>query len=71
MLTPVKAIRAKCMDCTCDQPTEIKLCPIESCPLFPYRFGKNPNRKLSEEQKEKSRERLEKARIALSESKNA
>lgn len=44
MLTPMKAIRAKCLDCMCDQPQEVRLCPCESCPLWPYRMGHNPNR---------------------------
>ena len=39
---PVKAIRAKCMRCTCDQPGEIDKCPIVDCPLYPFRYGKNP-----------------------------
>lgn len=43
--TPLKAIRAKCLDCMCDQPMEVRLCPSESCPLWPYRMGHNPNRK--------------------------
>lgn len=43
MLTPMKAIRAKCLDCSCGSANEVKLCPITACPLFPYRFGKNPN----------------------------
>ena len=41
-LTPIKAIRAKCMDCTCYQPKEIRECPITSCPLWPYRMGHRP-----------------------------
>ena len=45
MLSPLKAIRAKCLDCMCDQPQEVRLCPCESCPLWPYRMGHNPNRK--------------------------
>lgn len=45
ILTPVKAMRAKCLDCCCNQPTEVKLCPITDCPLYPYRMGHNPNRK--------------------------
>ena len=45
MLTPIKAIRAKCLDCCTDQIAEVRLCPSESCPLYPYRMGKNPNRK--------------------------
>lgn len=42
ILTPVKAIRAKCMDCTCNQYIEIKLCPVKDCPLYPYRMGHRP-----------------------------
>lgn len=45
MLTPMKAIRAKCLDCTINQPQEVRLCPCEDCPLYPYRMGHNPNRK--------------------------
>jgi hypothetical protein len=41
-LTPIKAIRAKCMDCTCNQPKEIRECPIIGCPLWPYRMGHRP-----------------------------
>lgn len=43
MLTPMKAIRAKCLDCSCGSANEVKHCPITNCPLFPYRSGKNPN----------------------------
>jgi hypothetical protein len=35
-----KAIRAKCMDCSTFSYTEVTLCPVEECSLFPYRFGK-------------------------------
>ena len=44
MLTPIKAIRAKCLDCCCGQRNEVVVCPCADCPLYPYRFGKNPNR---------------------------
>ena len=37
----LKAIHSKCMECTCDQPKEIKLCPCKHCPLWDYRFGLN------------------------------
>lgn len=43
-LTPLKAIRTKCLDCSAFQPKEVRLCPDKECSLFPYRFGKNPNR---------------------------
>ncbi len=45
MLSPLKSIRAKCLDCMCDQPMEVRLCPCNDCPLYPYRMGHNPNRK--------------------------
>lgn len=45
MLTPLKAIRAKCLDCMCDQLAEVRQCPCEDCPLYPFRMGHNPNRK--------------------------
>ena len=45
ILTPVKAIRAKCLDCSNGQYNEVKLCPCTDCPLYPYRLGHNPNRK--------------------------
>ena len=32
-LTPLKAIRKKCLDCCAGQEKEVKLCPIEDCPL--------------------------------------
>ena len=64
--TPIKAIRAKCMDCCYDQRDEVKLCPAKDCPLWPFRLGKNPNRvrNLTDEQKQAAKERLAKAREA-------
>ena len=41
-LTPLKAIRAKCRDCTCNQHVEIRECPITDCPLYEYRMGHRP-----------------------------
>lgn len=41
-LTPLRAIRAKCRDCMCNQVAEIRKCPITSCPLYPYRMGHRP-----------------------------
>ncbi|MBU2541339.1 MAG: hypothetical protein KJ593_05520 [Candidatus Omnitrophica bacterium] len=43
-LTPIKAIRAKCLDCSAGQPSEVRSCEITDCALFMYRFGKNPKR---------------------------
>ena len=45
MLSPLKSIRQKCLDCMYDQPSEVRLCPCKDCALYPYRMGHNPNRK--------------------------
>lgn len=55
---PVKAIRAKCIDCMCGQVSEIPLCTCTDCALYPFRMGKNPyrtKREYSEEQLEAKR----------------
>ena len=52
---PVKAIREKCLDCCCGSATEVNLCTITDCALYPFRNGKNPYRK----QRERSPEELE------------
>lgn len=58
---PVKAIRAKCLDCCCGSAHAVSLCPCEDCSLFPFRFGKNPyraKREYTEEQRAAMRDRL-------------
>lgn len=50
----LKAIRKKCIDCCIGQHSEVKICPITDCSLWPYRMGKNPfhQRKMTAEQKQ-------------------
>ena len=43
LLTPVKAIRAKCLDCTGHQSKEVRECPVYHCPCWPYRMGRRPS----------------------------
>lgn len=60
-LTRAKAIRAKCLDCCCGQPSEVRLCPATDCFLWSYRFGtgyedqpenpRDPDRDLNSETK--------------------
>ena len=40
-LTPMKAIRKKCLDCS-GTSNEVKLCDIVQCPLYIYRSGHRP-----------------------------
>ena len=47
-MNPVKAIRAKWLDCCGDMPSVVADCHIEAGALHPFRMGKNPFRKLRE-----------------------
>jgi hypothetical protein len=38
----LKAIRAKCLDCSAGNEAEVRKCVAVSCALWPYRMGKNP-----------------------------
>ncbi len=46
VLTPMKAIRAKCLDCSCGQVKEIRECPVKNCALWPYRMGRRPTKQM-------------------------
>ena len=41
-LTPIKAIRQKCVECSGGQYKEVRECPIEKCALHEYRNGHRP-----------------------------
>jgi hypothetical protein len=38
----LQTIRHKCLDCSCHQPGEVRECPVTTCDLWPYRFGRDP-----------------------------
>lgn len=56
----LKIIREKCLDCCVHKPSEVRLCSIKTCPLWPYRMGKNPFhlRKMTDKQKHAAAQRL-------------
>jgi hypothetical protein len=55
-LSPIDAIRAKCLDCCGGSPSEVRLCVAVTCPNWPFRTGKNPWRAPpSEAQREAGR----------------
>jgi len=62
--SPMKGIRAFCLECCGGSSNEVKLCVSKNCALYPFRFGKNPNIKLTDEQKAQKAEILKKARLA-------
>lgn len=41
-LTPMRAIRKKCLDCCNGQLKEIRECPVKNCALYAYRNGHRP-----------------------------
>jgi hypothetical protein len=45
MSTLLQAIRHKCLDCSGGSVTEVRLCHLTKCPLWPYRMGRNPDAK--------------------------
>lgn len=62
-ISPLKAIRLKCLECSCGSSNEVKLCPVTKCALYPFREGHNPNiakREYTEEQREAQRARIRK-----------
>ena len=68
-ITPMKAIRLKCLDCSCGSNEEVKNCFAKKCLLYQFRFGykldENGNRRkrdLTDEQRQKMAERLKKVR---------
>lgn len=42
-MTPLKAIRQKCLDCCYDDRSYVRDCKDEKCPLWVFRMGHNPN----------------------------
>ena len=65
ILTPLRAIRAKCVNCSAWSMKEVRECVMLDCPLYPYRLGKSPNRKpriLTDEEREALRQRMAKMR---------
>lgn len=64
--SPIKAIKAHCIECCGGSYSEAKQCTATKCPLWCFRCGKNPYRKyvMTEEQRAATAERLMKARAA-------
>ncbi|MFW6162805.1 MAG: hypothetical protein ACODAJ_08525 [Planctomycetota bacterium] len=38
--TPLRALRAYCLECCCGSAKEVRLCPATGCPLWPWRMGR-------------------------------
>jgi len=42
--SPLKAIRDMCKDCSGGSAAEVKVCGVERCPVWAYRFGRSPKK---------------------------
>jgi hypothetical protein len=49
--TRVKAIKRYCLDCSGNSRADVRKCQRVACELYPFRLGKNPNRKMGPEQR--------------------
>lgn len=61
-MTPLKAIRLCCLECS-KSAAEVRACVIPKCPLYPFRLGRNPNIRLTAEQKAARAANLRKSSI--------
>lgn len=65
--SPSKAIRMKCLECANNSRKDVSVCSITTCPLFAFRFGKNPYSKrgknIPKEVIEARREQMKKNRV--------
>ncbi len=61
---PLKAIREQCVDCCCEDTSEVRKCVAVDSALWPFRMGKNPFRKKRELSPVEKRERAERLKCA-------
>jgi hypothetical protein len=53
-MSPLQALRARCLDCCAFQPREVALCPAVDCPSWPFRMETDPWRKPASEARRKA-----------------
>ncbi len=64
-MSPLKALRARCIDCCAGSRHEVLLCTAVTCPAWPFRMGANPfrtKRVLSDEERARNAAQLRRAR---------
>ena len=57
-ISPLQAIRQQCRACygfASSVVSDIDGCPSEMCPLYPFRLGRDPGRRVTEKQREARR----------------
>lgn len=65
-LTPLKAIKKHCLECSGFEKKQVRECVIQNCVLYIYKQGTNPNRKGSTlSKKEASTKGFEKGSVSV------
>jgi hypothetical protein len=41
-MSPLKALRLRCIDCSGGSASEVRLCALVQCPAWPFRMGESP-----------------------------
>ena len=58
-ISPLRALRLKCLDCCNESSQEVRLCTAVGCPSWPFRMAKNPwRRKLDPQERAALQARL-------------
>jgi hypothetical protein len=56
-MSPLRALRARCLDCCAGQANEVAACTAVKCPSWPFRMGTDPWRKPASEARRASARR--------------
>jgi len=52
----LSAVKRQCVECMGNHPRYVEGCTSTTCPLFPYRLGKDPDKKnIDENERERRR----------------
>ena len=54
-MSPLSALRVRCIDCCAGSADEVRKCVAVGCPAWPFRMGVNPWRSVSEGRREAGR----------------
>jgi hypothetical protein len=66
-LSPVRALRLRCLDCCNGSAQEVRLCTAVDCPSWPFRMGRNPWRTpLDDQERAQRADRMKRNRAAAS-----
>ena len=57
-MSPLRALRLRCIDCSGDSAAEVRLCTAVTCPAWPFRMGANPWRAPASEPRRENGRRI-------------